>query len=330
MHEPGGEEKAEGAGEGAGEGAPGEGTPEAAASSEAAPSGALLQLQEREAHQLLPPSAGVAPAVLQLVHFSSVAKDGDVSGDKETVLALRQDGSLYAFASTGPGTDLSRQGAEVAEGSGGSCGRCLLGPVDAPASVDPAEMRMEQCVDGSKKHVKVVVARQGKLTYLNQPEHIFEHGCHGDAQWLALSKEELKELAAVKDAKGLRCKDLQAQVLFSDVIGYVHERGREEDEEEDLVNFSPTRFVFNEVPSQNLFAIASKNGMVVAKQAAAEGLSSNPDPSPSPSPNPNTYPGKQANISDNKFSHLEEVQPEGDGSSLLIFINSREKSIEKR
>ena len=118
-------------------------------------------------------------------------------------------------------------------------------------------------------------------------------------------------------------------MLFSNVIDCVHERGRDEEEEDDLVNFSPTRFVFNE-SSQNLFAIASKNGMVVAKQVTAEGLSSNPDPSPSPNPNPNTDPDKQANIADENFSHLEEVQPEGDGSSLLIFINSREKSIEKR
>ena len=313
-------------GEGApGEGAPGEGTPEAAASSEAGASGALLQLQEREDDRLLPPSAGVAPAVLQLVHYKTDAKEGDVSWIKEIVLALRQDGSLYAFASTGPGTDLSRQGAEAAEGPAASCGRCLLGPVDAPASVDPTEMRMQH---GPKK--MVIVARQGKLTYLSQVEHIFEHGCHGDAPLLALGEEELKRLAADKSAKGARCKDLGAQALFSRVIETVHKRGEMPDEEdEDLVNFFPTGFVFNE-SSQNLFAIASKNGTVVAKQAAAEGPSSNPNPSPSPNPHPNAYPNKQSNISDEKFSHLEGVQPEGDGSSLLIFIDSGEKKIEKR
>ena len=322
-----GDEIGEGApGEGApGEGAPGEGTPEAAASSEAGASGALLQLQEREDDRLLPPSAGVAPAVLQLVHYKTDAKEGDVSWIKEIVLALRQDGSLYAFASTGPGTDLSRQGAEAAEGPAASCGRCLLGPVDAPASVDPTEMRMQH---GPKK--MVIVARQGKLTYLSQVEHIFEHGCHGDAPLLALGEKELERLAADKSAKGARCKDLKAQKLFSRVIETVHKRGQVLDEEdEDLVNFFPTGFVFNE-SSQNLFAIASKNGTVVAKQAAAEGPSSNPNPSPSPNPHPNAYPNKQANISDEKFSHLEGVQPEGDGSSLLIFIDSGEKKIEKR
>ena len=267
----------EGAGEGAGEGAPGEGTPEAAASSEAGASGALLQLQEREADRLLPPSAGVAQAVLQLVHYSSDVKDDAGAWIKETVLALRQDGSLYAFASTSSGADLSRQGAEAAEGSAGSCGRCLLGPVDEPASVEPAEMRMQH---GPKK--MVVVARQGEFVYLNHDEHIFEHGCHGDAACLALSEEEQIQQAAVKDARGIRCKDLRAQTLFSSVIDKVHERGREEDEEE-LVNFSPTGFVFNE-SSANLVAIASKNGIVVAKQAAAEGPEPEPEPEPEPQP----------------------------------------------
>ena len=130
---------------------------------EAAASGALMRLEEQKEDQLLPPTPPTAAKwpVLQLVHFSvsvKETKEGDAAWGKETVLALKQDGSLYAFASAGPGADLSRQGAEVAEGS---CGRCLLGPVEDPASVDPAEMRMQHTpLPGAQK---VVVLRQGQL-----------------------------------------------------------------------------------------------------------------------------------------------------------------------
>ena len=122
-----------------------------------------MRLEEQKEDQLLlptPPTAAKWP-VLQLVHFSvsvKETKEGDAAWGKETVLALKQDGSLYAFASAGPGADLSRQGAEVAEGS---CGRCLLGPVEDPASVDPAEMRMQHTP--LPRAQKVVVLRQGQL-----------------------------------------------------------------------------------------------------------------------------------------------------------------------
>ena len=130
---------------------------------EAAASGALMRLEEQKEDQLLPPTPPTAAKwpVLQLVHFSvsvKETKEGDAAWGKETVLALKQDGSLYAFASAGPGADLSRQGAEVAEGS---CGRCLLGPVEDPASVDPAEMRMQHTP--LPRAQKVVVLRQGQL-----------------------------------------------------------------------------------------------------------------------------------------------------------------------
>ena len=130
---------------------------------------------------------------------------------------------------------------------------------------------------------KVVVARQGQLTYLNNDEYIFEHGCHDDAKWLQLgakfderkqlldqeSKRLMKSSDAGEKAAGKRRKDVLGNAFFSRVVEKV-QTDEDHENHEELENFCPTGFVFNE-DSQNLIAIASKNGQVVAKQAAAEG-----------------------------------------------------------
>ena len=80
----------------------------------------------------------------------------------------------------------------------------------------------------------------------------------------------MKSSDAGEKAEGRRCKDVLGNAFFSRVVEMVQQGDEDHDNQEQLEDFYPTGFVFNE-DSQNLIAIASKNGQVVAKQAAAAG-----------------------------------------------------------
>ena len=79
----------------------------------------------------------------------------------------------------------------------------------------------------------------------------------------------MKSSDAGEKAAGKRCKDVLGNAFFSRVVERV-QTDEDHENREELESFCSTGFVFNE-DSQNLIAIASKNGQVVAKQAVAEG-----------------------------------------------------------